>query len=200
MWIINNWTTFRPDTPRNRGDLEKYTQRPPSPGLCGIFRSAEYVFEDYFGVPRHVDAQKAISSPIIVSSANLSIPGGFSTRWVRFWGLFRCTSTRWCSGGDFVANHSLYRKFECTWEVFRSACFWGLLQENHILKKYSLSFAVSVDSHILRCSCGFVASKRLYWLHIELGERTIGFSLPFSAIWRERTRETTYTHPAIKVM
>ena len=38
-----------------------------------------------------------------------------------FWELFRCTSTRWCSADDFVTNHSLYRKFEYTWDVFQPA-------------------------------------------------------------------------------
>ena len=73
----------------------------------GGFRHAEYVFADYFGVPRHVDAQEKIPSQILVCSSVLNVSGGFSTRWVSFSGLFLCTSASWCQGDDFVANHSL---------------------------------------------------------------------------------------------
>ena len=42
-----------------------------------VFKPAEYAFEDYFGAPRHVDAQETISSQIIVCNAVLTVPGGF---------------------------------------------------------------------------------------------------------------------------
>ena len=38
-----------------------------------VFRPTEHVFEDYFGVQRHVDAEETISLQIIVRSANLSV-------------------------------------------------------------------------------------------------------------------------------
>ena len=43
----------------------------------GDFRPTESVFEDYFGVPRQVDAQEKILSQIIVCCSVLTVPGGF---------------------------------------------------------------------------------------------------------------------------
>ena len=42
-----------------------------------VFRPAEYVFENYFGVARHADAPQTISSQIIACIANLSVPRRF---------------------------------------------------------------------------------------------------------------------------
>ena len=42
-----------------------------------IFRPAEYVFGDDFGVPRHDDAQQKILTEIIVCSSVLTIPRVF---------------------------------------------------------------------------------------------------------------------------
>ena len=45
----------------------------------GVFRPAEYIFGDCFGVPRHVDAQETISYKIIVCCSVLTVAVGFST-------------------------------------------------------------------------------------------------------------------------
>ena len=42
-----------------------------------VFRSAEYVLGDYFGVLRHVEALEKILSQIIVCSSVMNIPGVF---------------------------------------------------------------------------------------------------------------------------
>ena len=43
----------------------------------GLFRPAEYVIGDCFGMPRHVDAQEKILLQEIVCSSVLNVPGGF---------------------------------------------------------------------------------------------------------------------------
>ena len=75
----------------------------------GVFRRAEHSFEDYYGAPRLVDPQEKISSQ--VCSEVLTVPGGFSTRWARFWGIFRWTVTHWCPGNNFFANLSVPGRF-----------------------------------------------------------------------------------------
>ena len=88
-----------------------------------VFRPAEYVFEDYFGAPRHIDAHETISSKIIICSAVLTVSGGFSTCWARFWGMFRWIATRWCSGDDLLANLNVPGGFSTRW-----VGFWGLFR------------------------------------------------------------------------
>ena len=44
---------------------------------AGVFRPAEHVFENYFGIPRHANALQSISSEIIAFIANFSVPETF---------------------------------------------------------------------------------------------------------------------------
>ena len=125
-----------------------------------------------------------ISSQIIVCNANLSVSGSF---WARFWGLFPCTATCWCSGDDLL-------HFECTYCTGRS-------EENHGPKKRSHGFEVPVTSipavrlsvncqrAVLVADC-LLTRRRVVSLRAA-SERTNGFLLPFHAVQRKRTRETT---------
>ena len=74
--------------------------------LGSFFDLLSTFFEEYFGVPRHTDVQETILSQTMVCSSVLTVPGGFSDPLRTFRGLFRCTLTRCCSGGDFVGNNS----------------------------------------------------------------------------------------------
>ena len=63
-----------------------------------VFRPVKYLFGDCLGRPRPANDQQKILTEIIVCGSGLTVSGVFSTRWARFWGLFRCTSKRWCPG------------------------------------------------------------------------------------------------------
>ena len=95
----------------------------------GVFRPAEHVFENYFGVPRHAKTQEMISTLFVVWIAILTVPGGFLTRRVRFWGMFRWKAKRWCPGNNFLANLRVPGRF------FRPA--------DHVFENY---FCVSTRS------------------------------------------------------
>ena len=41
----------------------------------GVFRPGEYVFGDYYALPRHVDSQEKILSRNIVCNSVLNVPG-----------------------------------------------------------------------------------------------------------------------------
>ena len=59
----------------------------------GVFQPADYVFGDYFGVPRYVDSQEKILTEIMVCSSVLTVLGGFVNHLVCFLGLSRCVDT-----------------------------------------------------------------------------------------------------------
>ena len=109
---------------------------------------------DYFGVSRHVDAQEKILSQILDCRLVLNVTEGFSTNWVCFCGLFRCASTRFCLGDDFVANHSFQLGFECTWG------FWPA--------KYVIgTISVCLDMLMLKrrfCRKSYFAPR--FWLYL----------------------------------
>ena len=73
----------------------------------------------------HVQAQETISSQNIVLSAVLTVLGGFSTRWLHFWGMFRWKAKRWCPGNNSLANLSVSggfaNSFENSFGVLRHA-------------------------------------------------------------------------------
>ena len=86
-----------------------------------VFRPAEYVFGDYFGVPQHVDAQVTISSKIIVCCSVFSVPWGFSSAEYVF-GHYIVVLPH----ADVVVP--IYSKFECAYCT-------GRYQENHVSQK-----------------------------------------------------------------
>ena len=130
----------------------------------GVFRPTESVFQDYFSVARHTDAQEMILSQIIVCCSVLTEPGDFSTFWARSWGLFRCNSTR--PGDDFVLNHSLLREFECNWELFWHSehvfedCF-GVPQ--HVDAQETILSQITVCSSVWTVAGGFSTRWVLLW-------------------------------------
>ena len=134
----------------------------------------EHVFEDCLGGQWHANAQEITSLRIWVYL------GGISTCCARFWELFR-----W-SDDDFVGNHSLYLKFECTWEV---SGFAEYIFENYfgvhgdtLMPRRRFTPNLSVPTarkegfprkprsqktfRIPRYGYGLAASEMLYWLRI----------------------------------
>ena len=156
----------------------------------GVFRPAQFVFEDFFGVRRRTDAEETISSQIIVCIANLSIPGRFFEPLSTFLRIILVYNDTLMPRRRFILNLSVpttrkegFPRKPRSQKMFLWFCSAFHLESRGMALDQLL--ASGYTGCTLACStlaCGFTAAD---------SKRTIGFLLRFPAIWREQTSETT---------